>query len=381
MSVRKTLNKYKIIRLFSSLKVNVVCLSLLYILTFWGTLAQVQYGLYQAQHQFFESFFFLAFGFLPFPGGQLVMWVLFINLVCVALTRFVYKWDHIGILVIHAGLLLFLISGYATLHGAKESFIHLKEGQATNLSTAYYNWEIAVWEKQPQADLLQTKREVTSIDFNQLSAEKILPIKQLDFNLIIKEKCRNCTASNERTNQEIMNAIGITELKEAELNKDPQKNTPGIIFQVQSGSELSKDILLFSEDNQYLDLTINNKPYQMILRLKHYQLPFTLKLIDFKKEEHPGTETARSYQSLVEIQMGEAKREKLISMNEPLRYQDYTFYQSSFAVDQWGDESSVLAVVKNKGRWMPYISTFVTFLGLVIHFLYAAVRSRIKSNQ
>ncbi len=82
-------------------------------------------------------------------------------------------------------------------------------------------------------------------------------------------------------------------------------------------------------------------------------------------------------ESLVEIQMEGAKREKLISMNVPLRHADWTFYQSSYLVNsQTGEESSVLAVVKNKGRVLPYIATFVTILGLIIHFLTVAFRQK-----
>jgi hypothetical protein len=45
----------KIIQLFSSVKIAVVCLLLLFVLTFWGTVAQVQQGLYVAQERFFHS--------------------------------------------------------------------------------------------------------------------------------------------------------------------------------------------------------------------------------------------------------------------------------------------------------------------------------------
>ncbi|MDO8580379.1 MAG: hypothetical protein Q7S13_02755, partial [Candidatus Omnitrophota bacterium] len=129
MNFKKKLSQIRFIRFFASIKLTVGCLFLLYILTFWGTIAQIQNGLYQTQHQFFYSFFFLVFGFIPFPGAQLVMWVLFVNLICVALTRFIYySWRQIGILMIHSGLLLFLISGYVTLRGSQESVLNLQEG-------------------------------------------------------------------------------------------------------------------------------------------------------------------------------------------------------------------------------------------------------------
>ncbi|MBE0665039.1 MAG: hypothetical protein IH584_04385, partial [Candidatus Aminicenantes bacterium] len=48
---------------------------------------------------------------------------------------------------------------------------------------------------------------------------------------------------------------------------------------------------------------------------------------------------------------------------------DYTFYQSSYAEDGLGGESSTFSVVRNSGRWLPYIASALLFLGLAGHFL------------
>src|SRR5437773_10505172 len=46
----------RLILFFSSLRLTVVCLALGLVLVFWGTLAQVEVGLYKAQNEFFRSF-------------------------------------------------------------------------------------------------------------------------------------------------------------------------------------------------------------------------------------------------------------------------------------------------------------------------------------
>src|SRR5262245_56931654 len=109
---RKKIAKINFIRTLASLKITVTCLSLLFILTFWGTIDQVENGLYHSTEQFFHSFFFFGFGFLPFPGAQSVLWILFINLVAVTLIRFSFKWSNIGILIIHLGLLTYFVSAF-----------------------------------------------------------------------------------------------------------------------------------------------------------------------------------------------------------------------------------------------------------------------------
>jgi len=98
--LRKKLNNNLVIRFLSSVKITVVCLSLLFILTLWGTIDQVNNGLYLSQERFFNSLIFTFWGFIPFPGARLVLWVLFINLVCVSLVRLVYQWSKVGIIII-----------------------------------------------------------------------------------------------------------------------------------------------------------------------------------------------------------------------------------------------------------------------------------------
>ena len=127
-----------------------------------------------------------------------------------------------------------------------------------------------------------------------------------------------------------------------------------------------------------MKLKINQSTYFFALRHKRYPLPLTVKLIDFMKEVHPGTDVARSYKSKVEIESNGLNRETVIFMNNPLRYKNYTFYQASYSIDAQGRESSTLAVVRNSGRVLPYIASLTTFAGLVIHFLTMAFGARNK---
>ena len=98
-------------------------------------------------------------------------------------------------------------------------------------------------------------------------------------------------------------------------------------------------------------------------------LPIEIKLLDFEKTMHPGSGIPRSFSSRVEIGSGNTSRPAVISMNRPLRVREYTFYQSSYAEDGKGIESSTFSVVRNSGRWLPYIASALLFLGLAIHFL------------
>ena len=283
MKFRQRLKKNKALQFMASLNWTVLCLGLLFILTLWGTIAQVQTGLYLAQERYFHSFYFLIFGFIPFPGAQFVMWILFVNLISAGLIRYVYTWPKIGIHIIHSGLVLFLISGYITLHRAQNSHLTLKEGESRNVSTAFNIWEVALWEHtDEQEETRAFHRNITAVDIMLFNKEKVYLFDSPKFTLHLKEYYRNCAAYkvDDIINKPI-NASGIHKLKPLGLEVQPENNTPGAVFQVSADSLDPFDLLLFGDENKPTPIKIGQKQYNIILRLKHYALPFSIKLIDF----------------------------------------------------------------------------------------------------
>ena len=93
-------------------------------------------------------------------------------------------------------------------------------------------------------------------------------------------------------------------------------------------------------------------------------------LIDFKKVMHPNKNPpeAKSFSSDINLIEEGISRSVLIKMNEPLRHNEYTFYQSSFLEGEIQD-ISVFAVVKNYGRLFPYISSIIMCIGILFHLL------------
>ncbi|MBP9853297.1 MAG: cytochrome c biogenesis protein ResB [Candidatus Omnitrophica bacterium] len=368
------LKKSSVLKSIASIKITVVCLLLLFILTFWGTVAQVNQGLYEAQQQFFNSWYFLVFNFLPFPGAQLVLWVLFINLCAVSITRFVYRWSHIGILVIHLGLLTYFVSAFVTLHMVEESNVTLSEGQGSNVGVAYHYWEVAVWlESKPEF------KKVYAFDLKGLKSGEQLSFADLGVEAAVKSYFQNAEAyvGNEAQNT-IKNVSGIHELRKSDLNKEPEKNFPGIVIDVTGQGQKKDSVLLFGKESRPTTIEIDGKSVNLQVQRKRYPLPITVILKKFEMEKHPGTEIARSYKSYVTIEHGGAKRDAEIYMNHPYRYKNYTFYQASYSVDASGNMRSTLAVVRNSGRLLPYISSLLTFTGLAIHFLMMAFKRKKK---
>jgi hypothetical protein len=375
--IRKQLNHNLIIKALSSVKITVACLVLLFILTLWGTIDQVYNGLYLAQARFFNSWVFTFWGFVPFPGAHLVMWVLFINLTCVSMVRFVYSWSKIGITIIHVGLLLFFVAAFVTLHGVKESNITLVEGEASNVSSAYHHWELSVWTEKGH------QKQVAAFDADHLKPGQKFDFEKFGLSTTVKSYYPNCDAYGASPEQAgvLLNGSGIGLLKPTPYDKELEKNSPGGIFHLQGADRGDIDILLYGGEHEPLLIDKGEETYHVMLRRKRFTLPFILRLKDFMMERHPNTDIARSYQSLVEVFTNGVPREALISMNKPLRYKDFTLYQASYSIDDFGREHSTLAVVRNSGRLLPYIATFVTFAGLAIHLLMMVFAPGIKQRK
>ena len=372
---RKKFKEIPLIQALSSIKITVTCLSLLLALTFLGTIDQVYNGLYHAQENYFHSWIFPLFGFLPFPGAQLVLWILFINLVFVALTKYIYKLSYLGILIIHFGLLTYFVAAFVTFRYAKESNITLREGEASNLSSAYHDWELSIWKEE------QNKRHVMAYTLKNPQEELKLNFDEFGLEAIVQKYYSNSEAyQNPNSNEEVMthNDSGIQSLRPIALVKEPEKNIPGGIFTVIDTDQRNVNLILYGGESDPTKIFKNGQTYYAQLRRKRMPLPFILKLKDFRMEKHPNTDIARSYQSLVQIQNQNLTRDVLISMNKPLRYKDFTIYQASYSIDAMGRELSTLAVVKNFGRLMPYIASLITFIGLLTQFLVMGLLARVK---
>jgi len=352
-----------VIRWFLDLRLQILALLLLFLLTLWGTLYQVEHGLWASQQRFFYSWFFVSGGFFPFPGAKLVLAYLFVSLLLVTVLRLSYRARKTGLILIHWGLLVLLAGGAITHFQAVESFLSLKEGERSNLTSDYRNWEISVWtESAPATNGLPEKRAVEAIDTDRLLGGKAVLFPDAGLTLIPRRLFQNAMPNIEAPPSGPQSASGFTGLSAAASQADPAQDLPGGEFTVLAAGATNQILLWAGEASP---LHLGEKTIQ--LRRKRHPLPASLALKRFTKEEHPGTAVARRYESRVQLSEPRLSREVLIRMNEPLRFADYTVYQSSYSEEE-GVPVSVFAVVKNGGRIVPYLASVLLFLGMLIHF-------------
>ena len=103
-------------------------------------------------------------------------------------------------------------------------------------------------------------------------------------------------------------------------------------------------------------------------------LGFDVTLKDFRVGRYKGTMRAMSYESVVEIP---GLGERLIYMNNPLKYNGYTLYQASFQEDESGRPvASILSVNKDPGRFVKYLGSLLIVLGTILLFYFRRLRAR-----
>ena len=115
-------------------------------------------------------------------------------------------------------------------------------------------------------------------------------------------------------------------------------------------------------------VSMHGSEFSLMVRRAERALPFSIELVDFRRDLHPVTDMAREFSSDIIVHDGGVSWPATIRMNEPLRYKGYTFYQSSFAMRPDG-EYSVLSAVRNQGRIFPYLASAVIFAGLLMHVI------------
>ena len=356
----------KFLKIIMSPKVFSYTLIWLIILVFFGTIAQKDIGLYASQMKYFSSFYFLFLGFIPLPGGRLVLLLMTVNLFSSMFKRNLWQPKKIGIIIVHLGGLLLLAGGGLTAYFSSEGNMVIAEGESSNYVDDYHNMELAFVNNS-----LKDRLEYTVVDESLLYEGSRFLIFDEGPEIYIISNIKNVRIENRISPADSIYK-GLLE-KFVLLPKKPEpentQNRPALIYKIQGTSNGSDGIYgLFLGQGLNDPFKINDQIFHSEYRRERTYVPFNIELIDFEKIMHPGTNVAKSFSSDVNLIENDIPRRTLIKMNEPLRHKGYTFFQASF-IDDSDVETTVLATVKNYGRLFPYISSIIMSIGLLIHLL------------
>ena len=428
----------RIFNILGSLRLTVILLSFSILLVFFGTLDQVHFGIHETQTRYFESFGVLwhypqewIYGkqldwfAIPLPGGFLIGGLLVINLICAHFHFFKPSWGKTGIVFIHFGVVLLIISGFLTAYLQKESQMALDEGGApVNFSTNYHENELVLI-----TDKGASTSQVTRIPSGLLKPGSLIHIPRSHLQVRVDAYTPNAgVAMNDKLLQHYENMlkkggipvsqrtnfeVAIQSLREGKalvLNtlgkmifvKTPQLNLKGFaqrmhgviqereITYAQDEVNVPAALVTILDRNKTIGswivssgfsanipaqrFSIDDKEYELALRFARTYYPFTLQLEDFHHDLYPGTDIPLNYSSELKLnnpQTGE-HRDILIYMNHPLRYAGYTFFQQSFANE---DTTSILMAVRNPSWLLPYISVAIIGVGMLLQFSVKLIQS------
>ncbi len=358
-------------RFLSSYGLTIVMLFLLMLLTIGGTLDQRTLGLYGAQQKYFNSLLLwweVGAGIaVPLPGAYLVFVVLTVNLVCSLLVRFRWKFKHTGLIVCHLGLLMLMCGSFVTYHMADDGALSMFEGETGSDFVSYHSYQLKVVDgSAPSHDVVIEFPRSYLKPGARLSQSEVLPfevrIDALHANCEPQERSPEIPAERMLLGRTSHGIRPIARLPENELNRPGAEVS---LWLPDADEPLTRGALL-SDVPGFVE--VQGRHFSVVYERHAFPLPFSVRLLSTRKEVYPGTSMPRHFESRVVLKDGGNEREVLIRMNEPLRYRGYTFFQSGFDVVERG-KVSTLAVVRNPGELIPYISCGLVFLGMCIHFL------------
>jgi ABC-type transport system involved in cytochrome c biogenesis permease subunit len=310
-----------------------------------------------------------------------------------------------GIVLLHGGIALMMLSEMLTGIQAQESLMTISEGAAANFSEDIRASELAVIDRSHVGHDHVTVVPDSLLQENVGSSQPI-EHEDLPFNIQVHRWMPNSQVRGVKAGEPNPATAGFGKLQVAEqirtatgVGEDAQKTDhPAAYIELVSKStgrtlgtylvwvdepikaqtvkvDGREEVVWVYKPLKEQPVEVDGRTYDFALRFERIYHPFSIALKEFDYKHYTGTDTAKSYSSLVVLQDPERNvdRETLIWMNNPLRYAGITVYQSSFREfrdqsDLAVEQQTVLQVVKNPSWMAPYVACMLVATGMLAHF-------------
>ena len=357
-----------LLRFLGSYGLALVVMGFLFLDTLIGTLEQRTRGLYEVQRLLFNAAFFMydipgTSLRVPIPGVYLLLIIFGINLVVGGIVRTPWRKEKIGNLIIHAGILFMLAAGAVTYHFAHDGQMTLAPNQTSNRFESYHEWEFVAAENLGGGRLREHAIHQDQLMAIRHGAERIFTQPGLPFAIALSDYARN--AEVVPTDPTLSDFI----IQSVALDMQNERNLPAVRVRLlgADGAPLRESVI-WGNSILPLEVQADGRSFELSLRKRSWELPFSLTLKEFRHEYHPGTQIASTYESDV-VKLDESgTQDILIRMNEPMRHKGYTFFQASFTDDPRTGVTSTFAVVHNPSDHWPLYGLILISIGLLFHF-------------
>jgi len=375
----------RVVEALASLKLTVVLLALSLVLVFCGTLAQVDHGIWAVVDLYFYSIFVwmpvqlffprtlqipLWVGF-PFPGGLTLGILLLTNLLAAHLTRFKISLKRSGIILIHAGLIVLMVSLAVYHYWGVEGNMPIVVGGSANYVAENERMELAVVKPKDKE-----QEELTAVPVSFLRRGGVIRHEALPFDVKVVAYMPNsaeprpvkASDRNPATAGAGLQVLAVQQEEGKGVDPDQKVDVPTAYIDLKrKGADESLGVYLVSGHLDPQTVEVDGAKYDISIRPHRNYKDYSVQLLEFKHDVYLGTMVPKNFSSKVHLTDDKAgvDREVLIYMNAPLRYKGETFYQAGFLP---GDKGTILQVVRNPGWLLPYVACSMVILGLVIHF-------------
>ncbi|MFT4841175.1 MAG: hypothetical protein ACI8UD_000313 [Planctomycetota bacterium] len=402
---------------FSSMKLAVVLLVVLGVLTWLGTLAQIEGGLWATQKEYFESWGLIAelplswWGSpipsvegqwvikIPLPGAYPVMLLLFINLMVGGMVRLKWRARNTGVLITHIGIALLLVAGFVKMEYSYSGGLALYETPTSGPEVPNRQYESSTFVSFHDYELALMKDDGDTIEERVVPESKLLGAADdtvtisgdgLPFELQLHHYLVNCRPLPKgpmvRVTTPVLEEPGGPGIYLHPLKTNPNReyNRTGVYARVMVRGEKHAEGIVWGPDNLPLAqarfpfvFEVDGTRWAVDLRKVMYELPFKMRLSKFVKRDHPGTLTPADFRSWVSVDDGAQKREVQIFMNTPLRKDGYVAYQTNWGPQQPGADGrpqgppwySVFEVAANPSDQWPMLACWVIGIGIFVHMI------------
>jgi ABC-type transport system involved in cytochrome c biogenesis permease subunit len=288
-----------------------------------------------------------------------------------------------GIVLLHGGIALMMISELVTGIQAKESRMSIPENSTVSYSEDIRTSELAVIDGSHAGH-----DHVTVVPASLLTANvgQSAPIEHADlpFNVqvhrwLVNSDLRSPTAneSNPATAGLGLQQIAVEERQATGVGEDAERvDIPSAyveLLEKESGKSLGTYLVTPGVGTEQ-PVEVGGRTYDIALRFERIYHPFSLTLKKFDRSNYTGTNTPKNYSSLVVLKdpARNIDHEVLIWMNNPLRYSGTTFYQSGFFPG--AEVGTILQVVTNPSWMTPYVACMLVATGMLAHFGLVLIR-------
>ncbi len=319
-----------------------------------------------------------------------ILWQLlkgtFAGLVLLAGCLIVFK-KRAGVVLLHGGIGLMMVSELVVGISAVEGQISLLEGERTNFARDIRSFELAIVDSsaaETETHVVIPKSQLLRSNEGGKIQHGLLPFDVQVVEFLPNADVRRLQDGDKNSATDGLGKVWLAEEMRASAGTDSDSKVDYPAAYVRLTKRGSDEAIgthlasvLLSEENRFDQVAIDGKTYDLSLRFKRDYKPYTVELIDVRKDDYIGTDTPRYYSS--DIHVADASRGTdfrfHVWMNNPLRYAGETIYQSGYhKVPTTGVEGTSLQVVTNAGWMIPYIACMIVAVGMLTHFTITLLR-------